>query len=186
MSQPAIFLDRDGTVIVERHYPSNPDEVELLPGAVAALKAMERLGFPFVIVSNQSGIGRGHISFAQADAVEARVRELLTAAGVAIAGWYRCPHGPDDDCACRKPRPGMVEEAARDLGLDPSRSFVIGDKLSDVELATAVGGTGLLVTTGHGAKDAAKAKAKGYGVFRDLLEASGEVLRLAGAAAGRG
>ncbi|WP_395664820.1 HAD-IIIA family hydrolase [Methylocella sp.] len=114
---------------------------------------------------------------------KARVKELLEAEGVSIAGWYRCPHGPDDDCACRKPLPGMVDDAARDLDIDPSRSFVIGDKLSDVELAAAVGATGLLVTTGHGAAEAGKARAKGCDVCRDLLEARRGVLRLAGASA---
>lgn len=181
MSSPAIFLDRDGTIIVERIYPSDPDQVELLPGAAEAIKAMATLGYPFVVVSNQSGIGRGYFSIAQADIVEARVKELLTQEGIEIAGWYRCVHGPDDDCSCRKPLPGLALDAARDLDLDLERSFVIGDKLSDVGLARAIGAYGVLVLTGHGRHDEARARAEGAPVCRDLLEASEEVLRLAAA-----
>lgn len=183
MSSPAIFLDRDGTIIVERNYPSDPDQVALLPGAVDGLKAMAAFGYPFVVVSNQSGIGRGYFSIEQADAVERRVRELLEAEGVEIAQWLRCPHGPDEDCRCRKPLPGMVEDAARDLDLDPARSFVIGDKLSDVELAHAVGAVGLLVVTGHGYRDADRANAAGVVVCGDLVEASREIGRLLAARA---
>ncbi|PNG26849.1 D-glycero-alpha-D-manno-heptose-1,7-bisphosphate 7-phosphatase [Methylocella silvestris] len=178
MLSPAIFLDRDGTIIIEKNYPSDPDQVGLLPGAVDGLKAMARRGFPLVVVSNQSGIGRGYFSVEQADAVQERVRDLLAREGVEIAGWYRCPHGPGEDCACRKPAPGMIQEAARDLHLDPARSFVIGDKWSDVELAAAVGAAGLLVVTGHGYLDAERARGQGVPVCRDLVAASEEIDRL--------
>ncbi len=177
MSSPAIFLDRDGTIIVERNYPSHPDQVALLDGAVEGLRTMAAQGFPLVVVSNQSGIGRGYFSVEQADAVEGRVRELLAREGVEIAGWYRCPHAPGETCSCRKPLPGMIEAAARDLDLDPARSFVIGDKWSDVELAGAVGAVGILVVTGHGHLDADYARRQGVAVCRDLVEASLEVAR---------
>lgn len=177
MSSPAIFLDRDGTIIVERNYPSHPDQVELLDSAAAGLRALAKHGFPLVVVSNQSGIGRGYFSVDQADAVEARVKELLVGEGVVIAKWYRCPHAPDEDCDCRKPLPGTIHSAIRDLDLDPSRSFVIGDKWSDVELAAAVGAVGVLVTTGHGHLDADRALRLGVAVCRNLVEASEEVAR---------
>jgi D-glycero-D-manno-heptose 1,7-bisphosphate phosphatase len=177
MASPAIFLDRDGTIIVEKNYPSHPDQVALLGRAVEGLRAMAKHGFPFVVVSNQSGIGRGYFSVDQADAVEARVKQLLAREGIQIAGWYRCPHAPGEDCACRKPLPGMIHSAARDLDLDPARSFVIGDKWSDIELAAAIGAAGILVTTGHGHFDAGRAREHSVPVCHDLVEASEEVAR---------
>lgn len=177
MTSPAIFLDRDGTVIVEKNYPSHPDQVELCDGAAAGLRAMAKHGFPLVVVSNQSGIGRGYFSIEQADAVERRVIDLLSREGVVIAGWYRCPHAPETACVCRKPAPGMIHAAVRDLDLDPSRSFVIGDKWSDIELAAAVAAVGILVTTGHGHIDADRARKQHVAVCRDLVEASDEITR---------
>ncbi len=177
MSSPAIFLDRDGTIIVEKDYPSHPDQVVLLEGAVDGLRAMAGHGLPFVVVSNQSGIGRGYFSVEQADAVEQRLKDLLAREGISIAGWYRCPHVPDAECSCRKPRPGMIHAAVRDLDLDPVGSFVIGDKRSDIDLATAVGAAGILVTTGHGGRDVDYARALPVPVCRDLIEVSKEVAR---------
>lgn len=177
MSSAAIFLDRDGTIIVEKNYLCDPDQVVLLEGAVAGLRAMSTHGLPFVVVSNQSGVGRGYFSAEQARAVERRLQELLAREGLAIAGWYHCPHAPETKCSCRKPLPGMIDAAVRDLGLDPVRSFVIGDKRCDIDLAAAVGATGILVTTGHGRSDADYAHALPAPVCRDLFEASEEVAR---------
>jgi D-glycero-D-manno-heptose 1,7-bisphosphate phosphatase len=177
MSSPAIFLDRDGTIIVEKNYPSHPDQVALVEGAIAGLRAMAKHGYPLVVVSNQSGIGRGYFSIEQADAVERRVIDLLASEGVTVAAWYRCPHAPDAGCACRKPAPGMIHSAVRDLDLDPARSFIIGDKWSDIELAAAVGAVGILVTTGYGIVDADRARKQRVAVCRDLVEADGEITR---------
>jgi D-glycero-D-manno-heptose 1,7-bisphosphate phosphatase len=177
LSSSAIFLDRDGTIIVEKNYLGDPDQVVLLDNAVAGLRAMSMHGLPFVIVSNQSGLGRGYFSADQARAVERRLRDLLAREGIAIAGWYSCPHAPEANCSCRKPLPGMIHAAVRDLGLDPVRSFVIGDKRCDIDLAAAVGATGILVTTGHGFLDVDYARALPAGICRDLLEASTEVAR---------
>jgi histidinol-phosphate phosphatase family protein len=177
VSSPAIFLDRDGTIIVEKNYPSHPYQVALLDGAAAGLRAMALHGYPLVVVSNQSGIGRGYFSADQADTVERRVSDLLAREGVAITGWYRCPHAPEEACDCRKPSPGMVLAAARDLDLDPARSFVIGDKQSDIELAAAVGAVGILVTTGHGERDADQARERGVAICKDLVEAGAEIAR---------
>jgi histidinol-phosphate phosphatase family protein len=177
MSSPAIFLDRDGTIIVEKNYLGDPDQVVLLDGAVEGLRAMSRLSFPLIVVSNQSGVGRGYFSIDQAHAVERRLAEMLASEGVAIAGWYMCPHAPDAKCACRKPLPGMVDAAVRDLDVDPTRSFVIGDKRSDIDLAAAVGAAGILVTTGHGDADVDYARSASAPVCRDLREASAEVAR---------
>ncbi|WOJ89106.1 HAD family hydrolase [Methylocapsa polymorpha] len=177
MTSPAIFLDRDGTIIVEKNYLGDPDQVVLLDGAVDGLRALSSHSFPLVIVSNQSGVGRGYFSLEQARAVERRLGELLTHEGIAIAGWYMCPHAPDEECSCRKPLPGMIRAAVHDLDLDPARSFVIGDKRSDIDLASAVGATGILVTTGHGRLDVDYARSLPAPVCRDLIEASEEVAR---------
>lgn len=172
MGAPAIFLDRDGTIIEEKNYLSDPDQVAFLDGALAGLRAMARHGLPLVVISNQSGIGRGYFSLDRAEAVRARLELMLTREGIAIAGWYMCPHAPDTPCACRKPLPGMIDAAAQDLDLAPASSFVIGDKRCDIDLAAAVGARGILVTTGHGAKDADYARAIDVPICRDLSDAS--------------
>src|SRR5690606_20244849 len=127
MSRSALFLDRDGTLIVDVGYPRDPERVELVAGAVDALRELQR-DHALVIVSNQSGIGRGLIREDEAVAVHARVIDLFRAAGVTFAGAYYCPHAPEDRCRCRKPAPGLLEDAARELDLDLGRSFMIGDK----------------------------------------------------------
>lgn len=177
MSSPAVFLDRDGTIIVEKNYLSDPDQVALLHGAAEGLRAMSNSSFLLVVVSNQSGVGRGYFSIEQARAVERRVASLLADEGVAIAGWYMCPHAPDENCSCRKPLPGLIHAAVHDLDIDPTRSFVIGDKRSDIDLAAAVGAKGVLVTTGHGYLDIDYARSVSVPVCRDLVEASEEVAR---------
>ncbi|WP_026606378.1 D-glycero-alpha-D-manno-heptose-1,7-bisphosphate 7-phosphatase [Methylocapsa acidiphila] len=177
MPSPAIFLDRDGTIIVEKNYLGDPEQVVLLEGAAEGLRAMAKYAFPFVIVSNQSGVGRGYFSIDQAHAVERRLEALLAQEGVTIAGWYMCPHAPDESCACRKPLPGMIRSAVQDLDIDPARSFVIGDKRSDIDLAVAVGAKGILVTTGHGHLDVDYARSIAAPVCRDLIEAAEEVAR---------
>ncbi|WP_019832298.1 D-glycero-alpha-D-manno-heptose-1,7-bisphosphate 7-phosphatase [Sphingomonas sp. PR090111-T3T-6A] len=174
--RPAVLLDRDGTIIVERDYLSDPALVELETGAVEGLRALAEAGFVLAVLTNQSGIGRGYFDLMAAKAVNARVAELLAAEGIVIAGWYLCPHAPDEECDCRKPRPGMARQAAEELGLDLARSWVIGDKSSDVGLADAVGARSILVTTGHGRKDEAAMRAQGVPVCATLVEAAGLIL----------
>jgi len=171
MTRPTVFLDRDGTIIVERHYLSDPALVELEVGAAQGLKLLQDLGHPLVVVSNQSGIGRGKFTLDDAHTVNARVAELLAEQGVTIAGWYMCPHAPGTDCRCRKPLIGMPEQARAELGLSWDGCYVIGDKRIDVELGQAIGGTGLLVTTGHGLEDQAWALGQQIPVFDGLLSA---------------
>lgn len=136
--RPALLLDRDGTLIVDVGYPRDPERVELLPGAAAALRHLQEQ-YALVIVSNQSGIGRGMIKEEEADAVHARMIERFAAEGVRFAGAYRCPHAPEEDCECRKPAPGMLLQAAAELGLDLARSVMIGDKHADVQAGWAAG-----------------------------------------------
>jgi histidinol-phosphate phosphatase family protein len=136
--RPALLVDRDGTLIVDLGYPRDPDRVELLPGACEVLRGLQDR-FALVIISNQSGLGRGLITQAQAHAVHDRVIEQFARGGVEFAGAYYCPHTPDESCACRKPAPGLILAAARELGLDLTRSCMIGDKPSDVAAGLAAG-----------------------------------------------
>lgn len=135
----AAFLDRDGTIIVDKNYLSDPAGVELLPGAPEALKQLQAAGYTLVVVTNQSGVGRGMYDDAAVEAVNARMRQLLSERGVAIAGVFYCPHTPDDHCACRKPKPGLLFEAAGRLNLDIAQSVMIGDKERDVQAGMAAG-----------------------------------------------
>lgn len=138
MARRALFLDRDGTLIVDVGYPRDPDAVALVEGAADALRALQR-DWALVVVSNQSGIGRGMITEQQAAAVHERFVARFAAAGVQFAGFYYCPHAPDAGCACRKPAPGLLRDATAELGLDLARSVMVGDKASDVEAGRASG-----------------------------------------------
>lgn len=152
MPRRFVVLDRDGTVIVERHYLSDPRLVELLPGAAAGLRALRDLGLGLVVITNQSAIGRGFFDQARLHAIHRRFSELLRVEGVRLDGIYVCPHRPEARCACRKPGTALLERAARELRFDPRSSFVIGDKACDIELGRKVGATTFLVRTGYGAQ----------------------------------
>lgn len=150
--RPAAFLDRDGTIILEKSYLSDPGGVELIPGAIEAMKELQEMGLAVVIVTNQAGIGRGLYSVVDYHAVAARLGTLLEQAGVFVDATYFCPHHPDatGPCSCRKPGTGMYRAAAADLRLGLGASYFVGDKRSDVEAAEALNGRGVLVRTGYG------------------------------------
>ena len=145
-----VLLDRDGTINAERHYLSDPEELELLPGVVAGLKRLRELGLGLVLITNQSAIGRGMFSVARLHEIHDRLRALLGDADLAVDAIYYCPHKPEDDCSCRKPQAGMVDRAVHDLGFDPREAFVIGDKRCDIDMGWRVGATTILVQTGYG------------------------------------
>lgn len=147
VARAACFLDRDGTLMVDTHYPADPARVRLIPGAADAVARLNTRGIPAVVVTNQSGIARGLISDTQYAAVRDRLNALLDTAGAKITATYHCPHLPNAEppCDCRKPALGMYQRAAADHGLDISRSAYIGDRWSDVEPAVRVGGVGMLV-----------------------------------------
>ena len=136
-----VVLDRDGTLIVERHYLSQPGQVELIPGAADGLRRLCRMGLRLVVITNQSGIARGYFDEAAVFRIHRRLRDLLQAEGVGLGEIYVCPHVPEDGCRCRKPEAELLERAARDIGCDPRAAFVIGDKACDVELGRRVGAT---------------------------------------------
>ncbi len=175
--RPAAFVDRDGTINVERHYLGNPDELELIPGAAAGLKDLQAQGYVLVVLTNQSGVARRYFTLDAVAAVHARLAEMLAAEGVTLDGVYICPHGPEDACECRKPLPGMALAAAADLGLDLARSVMIGDKAADLGLGRAVGARTVLVRTGHGLAEEAAALPLADFVADDLAAAARWVAR---------
>ena len=141
----AVFLDRDGTIVVDKHYPSDPDELELLPNALEGIRELRDLGAKLVVVTNQSGVGRGYFPAEALEPMHERLRELLAEGGVALDGIYVCPHAPDDGCDCRKPKTALFEQAADELGLALTESYVLGDKDADVEAGRRIGATPILV-----------------------------------------
>lgn len=147
------FVDRDGTLIAERHHLSDPDGVELLPGVATALRTVRAAGHPVVVISNQAGVGRGLFPEARVHEVMARLRRQLRAELVELDAVRYCPHAPDAGCACRKPGTRLLEEAGGDLRLSLPHSVMVGDKWIDVEAGQAMRGSGVLVRTGHGARE---------------------------------
>ena len=155
----AIFLDRDGTLNVDVGYLHTLDQLQLFPWTGDALRLLKRAGFMLVVVTNQAGIARGMIDPGFVEIAHAEMRRRLQAGGADLDALYFCPHHPDGsvpalaiECRCRKPSPGMIEDAIADLGIDPARSWVIGDKWLDVRLGQAVGAKTILVRTGWGAQ----------------------------------
>ncbi|EPR42420.1 histidinol-phosphate phosphatase family protein [Desulfovibrio sp. X2] len=169
----AAFLDRDGTIIADKHYLSDPAGVDLLPGAAEGLLAMQEMGLVLVVVSNQSGVGRGYFREEDAHAVNARMSLLLAEQGVRLGGIYFCPHAPEDGCDCRKPGTALLERAAADLELDLRESFFVGDKPEDIEAGRAAGcRSSILVRTGKGRRAEQDGKARADVVVDDLRGAA--------------
>lgn len=170
--RPAVFLDRDGTINVEVDYLRDPGDVQLLPGAAAAIARLGAAGFACVVVTNQSGIARGLLDEARLAEVHARLEELLADEGARLDATYHCPHHPNfgnaPPCDCRKPLPGMLRRAAEELGLDLSRSYIIGDSPRDLEAGAALDVPGYLVESGKPVDLAARDR---YSVVPDLSAA---------------
>ena len=158
--RPAAFLDRDGTMIVERDFLGDPDKVEILPGVVEAIQLLNQWGYWVIGVSNQSGVARGYFGTSDVDAVNERIIELLASQKAYVNRIYYCPHHPDiasarneAACDCRKPAPGMIRRALGDYPIDLTGSFVVGDSTVDIGLARNAGIPGLLALTGYGARE---------------------------------
>ena len=147
---PGLLLDRDGVINEEREYLHDPKDLIVIAGVAQAIAAINRRRIPVAVVTNQAGIGRGMYSVEDYHAVNRAIDAVLAEAGAHIDAWYFCPHHPDADCACRKPRPGMALTAAKDLSLDLGRSVLVGDKISDLEAARAADCRTVLVRTGYG------------------------------------
>ena len=153
--RPAVFLDRDGTLIREEKYLADPEGVVLLPGVPEALRLLREAGFALVVVTNQSGIDRGLYTLEDYHAVARRMDEVLADHETPVDATHFCPHHPEASgpCPCRKPGTGMHRAAARELGLDLSRSFYVGDRIRDLLPARELGGRSILVRTGYGRRE---------------------------------
>lgn len=178
--RPAIFLDRDGTIVDDPPpgYLKVPARVELIAGAGHAVARFNAAGWPVILVTNQAGISRGFVTEDEYRAVAARIEELLAASGGRLDATYICPHAPERDgpCLCRKPGPLLFERAAREHGLALAGSWFVGDRLSDVRPAVSLRGQGLLVETGEGRSHRAAAESNGFPVVRDIGAAADRIL----------
>jgi D-glycero-D-manno-heptose 1,7-bisphosphate phosphatase len=166
-----VLLDRDGTLIVERNHLARAEDVELLPWTLRGLRLLNNLGLGLAVLTNQSGLKRGYFDRATLDAIHARLTQMLNDGGVSLARIYVCPHGPEDDCDCRKPETGLAQRAAMELNFDPAAAFVIGDKPCDIELGRRLGATTFLVRTGYGAHYEAEGVQADY-IVEDVLGAA--------------
>jgi len=155
LSLDAVFLDRDGVInVLRRDHVKHPDELQLLPGAAEAVARLNQGQVPVIIITNQSGLGRGLYPPETLACIHAKLRSELARAGAKLTAIYHCPHRPDEGCACRKPRPTLLHWAAYDFGLDLTRTVFVGDSRSDIEAGTAAGCRTVLVRTGYGAEEA--------------------------------
>jgi histidinol-phosphate phosphatase family protein len=152
-SAPVVFLDRDGTLNWDPGYLNDPAAMRLLSGVGPAVARLNQAGLKAVLVTNQSGVGRGIISLEALGSIHQRLRELLAESGAWLDGIYACLHRPDEGCDCRKPASGLVAQARRDLGLGTARSFVIGDRAIDIALARNIGGAAVFVLSGYHPED---------------------------------
>jgi D-glycero-D-manno-heptose 1,7-bisphosphate phosphatase len=157
VSRPAIFIDRDGTLSEEVGYVNHLSRFRLLPFAVDAVRLINRSGFLAVLVTNQAGVARGYFPEPLVEEVHTLVRQRMHDGGARLDGIFYCPHHPSagdapyrQDCECRKPKPGLLRQAEKELGIDTERSWVVGDRYPDMEVAWAVGARGALVRTGYG------------------------------------
>ena len=185
--RPAVFLDRDGTLTAEADWVTKSQELAILPFAAEAISVLARAGFAVVLATNQSAVARGLISEGELAEIHAHLERELARGGARLDGIYWCPHHPTEgaapyrrECECRKPKPGMLLAAARDLGLDLGRSFVVGDAGRDLAAGSAVGACGILVATGKGAAERERLERAGKEPERfvpDVLAAAREIAR---------
>ncbi len=177
VTKKAVFLDRDGVIIRQWDgYLNDPARVELLPGAAEAIRKLREAGFAVVVVTNQAGVGYGHLTEETLGAIHLRLQEELSREGASLDGIYYCPHTPEEGCPCRKPAPGMLLRAAEELGLDLSRSYLVGDMTTDIEAGKRAGCFTVLVRTGFGGSDG-RSDAEPDAVCEDLPAACELILR---------
>lgn len=184
----AVFLDRDGTINEEMGYINHLSRFRLLPGAGEAIGLLNQAGLKVVVATNQSGVARKYFPASLIDRVHGVMLELLAQQGARLDGIYVCQHGPEAGCDCRKPRPGLLLQAANDLHLDLSTCYVVGDRFNDLHLAAQVGGKGILVLTGYGRGELENFQGERlvtpHFIAADLLEAAAWIIRDLEATAG--
>lgn len=152
MKKRFVILDRDGTIIIHRDHLIDINKVALIPNVAKAIKKLNSLGLGTIIVTNQSVVGRGQISLMDLESIHNKIVHLLSVKGAHIDSIYYCPHKPDDNCKCRKPRIGLILNAVSDFKFDPKSCFVVGDNREDIEFGKNLGATTILVKTRYGAK----------------------------------
>jgi D-glycero-D-manno-heptose 1,7-bisphosphate phosphatase len=179
--RPAVFLDRDGTIAEEVGYLNHTSRFHMFPFVAAAIRRLNDAGLPVIVVTNQSGVGRGYFPESLVHAVNELMAQQLAEKGAKIDAIYYCPHTSAENCGCRKPRTGMMDRAALEHALDLRRSFVVGDRYGDVELARNAHARGVLVRTGYGEGELAWHEAKWPSqpdfVAEDLTLAADWILR---------
>jgi D-glycero-D-manno-heptose 1,7-bisphosphate phosphatase len=179
----AVFVDRDGTLNVEKDYLFRIEDFEFIPGVPDAIRRLRQAGFLVIVVTNQSGVARGYFSLSEADALHRHIQDELKKAATCIDGFYVCPHHPTEGvgelrraCKCRKGEPGMLLRAAAERGIDLSASFMVGDKVADIDAGERAGCTSLLVLTGYGKTEAVKLSERRVLCFPDLAAAADHIL----------
>jgi len=181
--KPAVFLDRDGTINVDKHYLHRVEDFEFIPGAVQAIKTLKNAGYSVIVVTNQSGVARDYFSLDDVARLHEHIQKQLAAAGTGIDAFYVCPHHPEEgqgeylkNCDCRKGRPGLLLQASVDLGIDLQKSFMIGDKLADIEAGENAGCQPILVLTGYGQESRLRIDENRAIICADLASAVGVIL----------
>ena len=181
--RPAVFLDRDGTIAEEVGYLNHVNRFRMYPFAAQAIRRLNDEKLPVIVITNQSGVGRGYFPESLISAVHELMTTQLAKEGAHVDALYYCPHREDEACTCRKPKPGMLESAAREHGLDLRRSFVVGDRYSEIEMAHRVGARAILMRTGYGEGEiqwhSAKWAAPPDFIATNLVDAADWILRQA-------
>jgi D-glycero-D-manno-heptose 1,7-bisphosphate phosphatase len=172
----AVFLDRDGTIMEDSNYVGNVERVVLIPNAATALKRLQDAGYKLFIVTNQSGVGRGYFTRDAVEAIHTHLNDHFSRAGVRFDHYYVCPHHPEDNCDCRKPKPRFLFEAAREHGLDLASCFMVGDRASDIQTGVNAGTKTILVLTGAGRETLAKPEVRPDFVAGNINEAATWIL----------
>jgi D-glycero-D-manno-heptose 1,7-bisphosphate phosphatase len=173
ISDKVVILDRDGTIVIDRGHLADPNGLEFLPGAPEALRWLWRSAYRLVVITNQSGVGRGLFSLDRVEAMNARLHDMVERAGAKLAKIYVCPHAPEACCACRKPNLALMAQAATELNFNPRMSVVIGDKDSDIEFGLRAGARAILISSAppNGAKRSASSL-----IVPSLMEAARSII----------
>lgn len=176
-SKPAVFLDRDGTVIEEVNYLASPEGLQLFPCAAEAIRLLNENNFLVVLITNQSGIGRGYFTEKDLREIHAKLISELAAQNAKLDAIYFCPHAPENDCDCRKPQTGMIRQALEDFSIDSENSWTIGDKAIDVETGFDAGTKTALVLTGYGISEREKLSKKPDLIAENLFTIVEEIIK---------